>query len=219
MLRKILLSVQILLSPILVASAASEMKSERTFVYVRPELSSFWRTATNNVIELPVDMPLNAKSAMLSVEGAGYERTYSNLPEGVYRLELPAAASPDKENLYNLTLTFDDGTVRTAEFAVIEGMRTAAEGCSTRCRLSDSGLTWRKTSSRAVIPVPYGMKSFTVAKYGETVQETDLDGAQGWCVLGPVNTGADYDLELLSADAGMSANVLACNSGTVVVLR
>jgi hypothetical protein len=98
-------------------------------------------------------------------------------------------------------------------------MRTAAEGCSTLCRLSDSGLTWRKTSSRAVIPVPYGMTSFAVTKFGETVQKAVLDGVQGWCVLGPVNTGADYDLELLSADAGMSANVLACNSGTVVVLR
>lgn len=39
------------------AVAASEMTSGRTFVHVRPEMNSFWRTATNNVVELPVDMP------------------------------------------------------------------------------------------------------------------------------------------------------------------
>lgn len=131
MMRKIL-SLVVMILPALVVFSASEMTSERMFVYVRPELSSFWRIATNNVIELPVDMPLNAKSATLSVEGAGYERTYSNLPEGVYRLELPAAASPEKENVYKLKLKFDDGTERTAVVGVIEGMRTAAEGCSTR---------------------------------------------------------------------------------------
>lgn len=218
MLQKILLYT-VLLSLFQVASAASEMTSERMFVYVRPELSSFWRTATNNVVELPVDMPGTAKSATLHVRGVGYERTYSDLTKGVYRLELPAATSPDNENVYNLTLTFDDDTVRTAEFAVIEGMRSAAEGCFTRCRLSDSGLTWRKTSSHAVIPVPYGKTSLVVSKLGDEVQKTILDGAQGWCVLGPVNTGSYYDLELSSVDASVSANVLVCNSGTIVVLR
>ena len=216
--RKILLSA-VLLSPFLVAFAASEMMSERTFVYVQPELSSFWRTAADNVVELPVDMPLNAKSATLRVSGVRYERTYQNLTEGVYRLVLPEATSPDKENLYSLVLSFDDGTVRTAEFGVIEGIRTAVEGCSTRCRLSSNGLSWRKTSSCAVIPVPYGMTSFAVTKSGEEIQKTVLDGAQGWSVLGPVNAGCSYDLELACANARVSANVLACNPGVVMVLR
>ena len=61
--------------PFTVAFAASEMMSDRMFVHVRPELSSFWRTATNNVVELPVDMPKTATTATLHVEGSGYERT------------------------------------------------------------------------------------------------------------------------------------------------
>lgn len=100
------------------AVAASEMTSGRTFVHVRPEMNSFWRTATNNVVELPVDMPYSAKTATLHVEGTGYERTYLDLPEGFFRLELPEAASPDKEDVYTLTLTFDNGTERTARLAV-----------------------------------------------------------------------------------------------------
>lgn len=41
-----------------------------------------------------------------------------DLPEGFFRLELPEAASPDKEAVYTLTLTFDNGTERTARLAV-----------------------------------------------------------------------------------------------------
>ena len=129
--RKIM-SLAVMILPTLAVFAASEMTSERMFVYVRPELSSFWRTATNNVVELPVDMPNTAKSATLRVEGVGYERTYSDLTGGVCRLELPEATSFDKKNVYKLTLKFDDGTECTAVVGVIEGMRTAAEGCSTR---------------------------------------------------------------------------------------
>ena len=54
--QRIILSVVAML-PFTVVLAASEMASARMFVHVRPELSSFWRTATNNVVELPVDLP------------------------------------------------------------------------------------------------------------------------------------------------------------------
>ena len=218
MMRKIM-SLVVMILPALVVFSASEMTSERMFVHVRPELSSFWRTATNNVVELPIDMPATARSATLRVEGVGYEQIYSDLTGDICRLELPAATSPDKENVYKLTLKFDDGTERTAVVGVIEGMRTAAEGCSTRCRLSDSGLTWRKTSSRAVIPVPYGMTSLNVAKSGEVCAEMALDGAQGWCALRSVDVGSQYNLELASLDARVAANVLVCNPGTIVVVR
>ena len=111
--------------------AASEMTRARMFVHVRPELSSFWRTATNNVVELPVDMPRTAKSATLHVQGVGYERTYSGLSGGFFRLELPEASVADCENVYRLTLSFDDNTVRTALLGVVEGMRPAEVcGCS-----------------------------------------------------------------------------------------
>ena len=131
MMRKIM-SLVVMILPALVVFSASEMTSERMFVHVRPELSSFWRTATNNVVELPIDMPVTARSATLRVEGVGYERTFSDLTGGICRLELPEATSPDKENVYKLKLKFDGGTERTAVVGVIEEMRTAAEGCSTR---------------------------------------------------------------------------------------
>ncbi len=198
--------------------AASEMMSARMFVHVRPELSSFWRTATNNVVYLPVDMPRAAKTATLHVEGVGYERTYLDLPGGVFRLELPEASSPDNENVYRLTLSFDDGTERTAVLGVIEGMRSADEGCSTRCRLSGDGLTWKKTASRFVIPIPYGTGFISMQGASAKAVPGEFDGAQGWCALA---AGAYGNLSIAAElpDSAMSADVLVCNPGCVMVLR
>ena len=215
--QRIILSVVAML-PFTVVLAASEMMSARMFVHVRPEMNSFWRTATTNVVELPVDMPRAAKTATLHVEGVGYERTYLDLPGGVFRLELPEASSPDNENVYRLTLSFDDGTERTAVLGVIEGMRSADEGCSTRCRLSGDGLTWKKTASRFVIPVPYGTSSISVQGASATAVPGELDGAQGWCALA---AGGHGNLSVAASlpDSAMSADVLVCNPGCVMVLR
>ena len=204
--------------PFTVAFAVSELMSDRMFVHVRPELSSFWRTATNNVVELPVDMPKTATTATLHVEGSGYERTYSGLPGGICRLELPEASSPDRENVYRLTLSFDDGTERTAVLGVIEGVRSADEGCSSRCRLSGEGLTWKKAASRCVIPVPYGTSSISVQGASAAAVSAELDGAQGWYALAAGGHG-DLSVEATLPDSAMSADILVCNPGCVMVLR
>ena len=215
--QRIILSVVAML-PFTVVLAASEMMSARMFVHVRPELSSFWRTATNNVVELPVDMPRTATTATLHVEGSGYERTYSGLSGGICRLELPEASSPDRENVYRLTLSFDDGTERTAVLGVIEGVRSADEGCSSRCRLSGEGLTWKKAASRCVIPVPYGTSSISVQGASAAAVSAELDGAQGWYALAAGGHG-DLSVEATLPDSAMSAGVLVCNPGCVMVLR
>ena len=215
---RIILLLTVAMSSFTAVLAASEMMSARMFVHVRPEMNSFWRTATNNVVYLPVDMPRAAKTATLHVEGVGYERTYSALPGGIFRLELPDASSPERENVYRLTLSFDDGTERTAVVGVIEGMRPADEGCSTRCRLPGGGLTWKKTASRFVIPVPYGTGSISVPGASAAVVPGEFDGAQGWCALA---AGGYGNLSIAAAlpDSEMSADVLVCNPGCVMVLR
>ena len=216
--RRILLPAVAML-PFTVAFAVSELVSDRMFVHVRPEMSSFWRTATSNVVELPVDMPKTAKSATLHVEGIGYERTYPDLKEGVCMIELPEASSPARENVFSLTLTFDDGTERTATLGVIEGIRSAEEGCSTRCRLSGNGLTWRKSASRAVIPVPYGTVSISMQGGGETgTVAAELDRSAGWYAFSAGGYG-EYSMEAMSQDSGMAAGMQVCNPGSVMVLR
>jgi hypothetical protein len=213
--RKIFLFVAIML-PSAGVFAASERESERIFVHIRPELSSFWRTATNNVVELPVDMPRTAKVAALYVDGVGYKRVYSNLRAGIYSLELPEASSPDTENVYRLKLSFDDGTEYTAELGVIEGMRNSKDGCSTRCRLSDR--VWKKSTLRGVMPVPYGTRSISVAGVSTEPDIAVLDGAQGWYAFATGGYGK-FSVKATLTDSEMSADIAVSNPGCVMMLR
>lgn len=200
--------------PSIAVFAAGEKMSARTFVHVRPELNSFWRTATNNVVELPVDMPRTAKSATLHVQGVGYERTYSGLSGGFFRLELPEASAADCENVYRLTLSFDDNTVRTALLGVVEGMRPAEEGCSTRLRLAN----WKRTASRCVIPVPHGTSSISVQGVPAVAMPAELDGAQGWCALSFGGFG-QFSVEAESPESSMSADLRVGYPGCMMFLR
>ena len=103
-----------------VSAPAAKLSSEPTFIFLKPETSSFWNTATNSSMTLPIDYPNGASVATLSVKGVDYDRTYLNITEDSFDLELPAPDSPKTENVYDLTLTFNDGTVRTAKLGLIQ---------------------------------------------------------------------------------------------------
>ena len=199
----------------LTAVAASEMTSGRTFVHLRPEMNSFWRTATNNVVELPIDMPYSTKSATLRVEGAGYDRTYPDLTEGFFRLELPEASSPDKEDVYTLTLTFDNGVENTAKLAVIQGRAD----CSTRCLIDPSSLDWRRASRRAVIPVTYDPSGTSEISVNGTRIDIGLDGAQGWCVLNDIAVGKTYSLAYEADDIVRTVDIVGYVKHFSIIIR
>ena len=172
---------------ILLAASAAAMAeiggtSEPTTVFVNPGTSSFWHTATNNVLALPVEFPDGATSATLAVSGLRYTATYAGITASPFILTLPAATSTATENVYDLTLTFDDAgaTVRTARLGLIKGYDTTAEGL-TRCLAPKEQRKWGWVKGRrAVFPIPCGMTAFTV---GGVVTDTGLGGDQGWFAL------------------------------------
>lgn len=178
-----------------VAAYGETKSSNTTFVFLRPETSSFWTTATGSTLVLPIDFPGKSDSATLEVTGLGYSKVYRNITEDTYELQLPEPVSAQTENVYSLTLTFNDGTVRTAKLGLVTGITAGADGI-TRCMLFEDGSAWNKIRYRAVIPIPYGMESFTlVSNGGEPVEmDTGLGGAQGWYALGPVARGDDVVL-------------------------
>jgi hypothetical protein len=166
----------------LLASAHAGDTSSPVFVFLRPETSSFWHTATNCTMSLPVDFPRGATRATLSVVGVEYSAVYENVPDGAFMLTLPPAVSPETENVYDLTLSFDDGTVRRAKLGLVQGRLADAQG-ATRCVAPAEGRLWRRVKRRAVLPIPYGTTSFTVN--GVDV-DTGLGAEQGWYALGPL---------------------------------
>ena len=203
-----------------VASPGEEITSEPTFVFLRPETSSFWNTATNSTMTLPIDYPCGATKATLTVSGAGYAaKTYPNITGSSFDLELPVPDSPQNENVYDLTLTFDDGTVRTAKLGLIQGLSPDSEG-STRCLAPAEGDVWNTIKKRAVLPIPYGTESFTMSVNGGTVTNVDtgLNGAQGWYAFRPA-TGDSVSLSLMVGGINYAATLLGKGDGYFVIIR
>lgn len=200
------------------AFAAAESSSGRLFVHIKPEMDSFWRTATNSTVSLPVDYPEGAKSATLKVTGDAYRKFYADVPPGMFDVEFPSAESPDTENVYELELVFDNGIVRTASLTVVEGVLAGAEGAS-RCLLSGSGYKWSRVMRRAVLPVAYNAAGSSLLTVNGQTEDTGLDGAAGWYLFGNVEPGRSYSLELVSDSSVLAAELKGRGAGVAVRAR
>lgn len=189
--------------------------SEGTLVFVRPEASSFWRTAEGPTITVPVVPPDGAASATLTVSGADYSKSYANVAAGEFSFEVPQPTGPESENVYDLTLSFDDGTVRSAKLGLISGLSPGPEG-ATRCIAPQEARSWgRVNGGRVVLPIPYGVTSFTV---GGVETATGLGGAQGWFALGGIGSGGGQALAL-TADGVESSATLYGPTGLFMLIR
>ena len=197
------------------AVGAMELASEPTFVFLCPETSSFWHTATNNVMTVPVDFPEGATSASLQVSGVAYSRLYENIVTNSFTFELPPAESEDAENVYDLALAFNDsaGTVRTAKLGLVKGISPGADGV-TRCLAPMNGRLWEKTRDRAVLPIPYGTTSL---KINGVETPTGLDGAQGWYALHMPAKG-HATLTLIANEITYAASLLGCG-GYLLIMK
>ena len=197
------------------AVGSRELTSEPTFVFLRPETSSFWHTATNNVMTVPVDFPIGASSATMYVSGVAYNRIYENIETDSFTFELPEADSDETENVYDLRLVFNDpgSTVRTAKLGLIRGLSPDPEGV-TRCLAPSSGRLWQRTTGRAVVPIPYGTTSFQV---NGVETPTGLDGAQGWFAMDVPAGGVS--LSLVAPGISSAVSLLGAGGGMLLIVK
>ena len=172
--------------------------SDPTIVFLQPERSSFWRTATNSTVELRIDNPDGATKAELIVQGGTFAVRVPDITLGAYLVQFPEPASPEAEDVYSLALAFDNGVTNTATLAVVSGSGVA-EPVATP--ILPPGRKWRKVGRNAVLPIPFGATELAID--GESVA-TGLDGAQGW-----------YGWRRI--DAGSHTLYLATESGSVEV--
>lgn len=199
------------------AVASPGLTSSPSFIFVQPDTTSFWRTATNNTLTVAVDYPSGATKAKLRVEGVDYVHEYADI-EGVnaYTFELPAATSRETENVYKLELSFDDAakTVRTARLGLVQGLGLGDKG-STRCLAPAGTKAWNRIKGRAVLPIPYGTTALEVN--GESV-DTGLGGAQGWYAVG-VSPGKTVSLGLESGGTTYLANLIGGGLGLLLFVK
>ena len=110
--------------------------------------------------------------------------------------------------MYDLVLTFDDGTVRSAKLGLVQSFAPDSEGI-TRCLAPAEGSVWNAVKKRAVLPIPYGTTSFTMSINGGAVTNvnTGLNGAQGWYALRLAN-GDSASLSLVADGVNYMATLL-----------
>ena len=201
-----------------VTALADGDTSDPALVYLRPETSSFWHTATNSTMTLPVEFPVGASSATLTVTGAfNYSQTINDITSSSVTVALPEAVMPENdlatEDVYDFTLTFNDGTVRTAKLGLIAGLGDG-EG-QARCLAPASGSAWEKVKGQVAIPIPYGMTSFEI---NGTSTDTGLDGAQGWYAL-KLKSNVSAALSGLVGEDSWTALLKGAATGFFLILR
>lgn len=195
-------------------------ESAPAFVWVQPEVSTFWHTATNHVLTVPVVFPEGASVATLSVCGDKFSANYEVQKAGVCTdctISLPEVKSQFDEDVFVLELRFDDeaGTVRNARLGLVRSGVSGNEG-ETRCLAPVNSRKWSKTAGCAVFWVPYDMTSLTVD--GEDF-DPQLNGDQGWCAL----TGLTLDhlarVEMVAGGETYSTDLRGGPGGLFIVVQ
>ncbi len=193
------------------ATAETEVMSGGDFIFLNAKTSSYWHTATNATLALPVEFPAGVSSATLTVSGLRYSATYASITTSPFILTLPPATSTATENVYDLALDFGNGVVRTAKLGLIRGY-DASTVALTRCLAPKEQRKWGWVKGRrAVFPIPYGKTSFTVCG---VVTDTGLGGDQGWFAL-DVPGGQTIPLTLDE----LSATLFGQSDATTISIR
>lgn len=161
-------------------SAASAGISNEIDLFVETGRSFLWRTASNSTCVVEWELPAGAVSATLAVSGFNGEKVLDVTGLPGTAMEFGTPDSPDTENVYDLTLTFDCGEsniVRRGQIGVVRAVGdSGADGATADIRCPATA--WSVLSgSHAVLPVPAGTADFSIDGVGV---ETGLDGAAGW---------------------------------------
>ena len=164
--------------------------------FLLPASNVLWRTAPSADFEVPISMPHGASSATLVVEGYKYRQEYTGLADGMFQLSLPSANSDRDENVYDLTLTFNDAaaTTRKARIAVVQGASTGSAAAA-NVRV-DGSRSWSNVCAKAVLPIPADVDEVSID--GQTVS-ADLWQSPGWFLF---SAPSDSTHDIALADGG-----------------
>ncbi len=173
-------------------------------VFVDPDTTSFWRTASSSTFTVDLDYPSGATSVSIDVVGAKFHRRWEGVTAGSWTLELPAT-----ENVYALSFAFDDGTTNNCSFAVIASQANGAEAVATMGQTPGAG----DVVFNSVLPVPFGTSALTV---DDVPVVNGCTGPQGWFVCGKMSSGEhsfaltadrEYDAQLKFVAPGMAITI------------
>lgn len=207
------LPIVVLTFPMFVFGEEETDISDSMSIVVDTDSFYLWRTVTGGTMRVEWTFPLNATLADLAVTGRTVKVDIAGITEEYVDIELPTPAEAKDEDVLDFTLSFNDGTVKTASLGLVRG-RSDDGGitASTPCLSSTNHIAWRKTDKTFVLPVPKGTQALTIS--GEIV-DTGLNGAAGWLALGPYVHGT---LVPVTAD-DEARNIFAYGTAMMFIVR
>ena len=178
---------------------------------------SFWHTATNATLTVPIDFKDGAASATLTVRGSAYLRVYEGITTNAFTFSLPSADDIAHEDVYELSLVFDNGSEMKARIGLPYGVMSGAEG-ATRCVQERSLTRWQKTYGNGLMPVPAEVTSLVVD--GSTVTESTpgFTGAQGWLALGPVEKDTTVNVAMSDGSRTIERTLVGAVIGGAMII-
>lgn len=191
------------------AFPASDTSSAAS-VFINTKSTSLWRTGVSATFDLPVEYPPLASSVDISVKGVRYASSIPGVTSAVQTVTLPAPESDSTENVYEITLAFNDGTTNRCAFALV---RSQSAGASCPVRLV-SASRWSRISSRKVMPMP---EDCSLSIDAESVS-TGLDGARGWFACPKMDAG-EHEFALSGPDGDVFRTMLYAGPGCVISVR
>ena len=183
--------------------SASDM-SEGVPVYRDPSDYALWHTATNSTFELFLDYSPFATEATVEVHGVKFERAYSNVTAQSFVVSVPRPIAANKEDVYRIDVTYNDGTSHSARVGVVRGHGVGNEPeCGIPVVVADEKCSNTFVTPRVVVPVPPSAEG-TFFVNGDVV-DTGLNGCRGWFALGPAKAASSYTVQTGDSSASLEA--------------
>ena len=196
------------------AAAEPAVSQPATFFANAPE-SYLWHSIPSGATTVHWDMPETAQSATVTIEGANYSSVQSGLTGESCVLSIPRA-SASKEDVFKVTLAFDDGsTPQVAYLGAETGLGTSGRATASKVKL-ETASNWGTFQDYAAIAVLPGATSLTVN--GEPLP--DLDGNAGWRLL-RYRRVSQYAIAMNGngAEYPLQASVTGFAGGTFMILN
>lgn len=189
------------------AAVGDECTSPVTAVWTEPDASILWKTIREPSVDVSVDWPELASSALISVVRDGHEIVSDTLTDKavkIHSLALDLPLNETDEAVLDMTLTFRDvngtvleGETRRASVGLVRGMNGRS------CRVVSpyaSAKRWGAVGGSAVVPVYDDTASVTLDG-----DELAVSGRPGWTYLPGLT--ADCQMLVLTSKAGESLSI------------
>ena len=194
--------------------AVRAAESQPLTIFANAPESYLWHSIPAGDTTVYWNMPETAHSATITIEGAHYHAVQSGLTGESCVLSLPRAANA-REDVFKVTLAFDDGSSQFAYLGAVTGLGTSGTATSPRIKL-ETASNWAAFQDYAAIAVLQGATALTV----NGAPLPDLDGNAGWRLV--KHSGASqYDIAMtLDGEADpLLATLTGFAGGTLVILR